>query len=393
MNEGVAAEDGPQTHPSHHDVETALQLLASVMESPEQAIIAADREGVIVAWNQGAERVHGYAAHEALGRRLSMIVPPERAEEQDRLLHQVARGEPVPWTDTVRLTKHGTSIEVGLTMSPVRDRAGQVIGAVAIARDISNQRWMASTLESTLKALEAALNAAHETEARGRRFLADAAHQLRSPIAGIQASAETLVRGAPPSKQEVLLTNLLGETSRAARLLKGLLTMARVDQGEARVPRHCDLVSLCSQEADRFCIVAPELEITVRAVTGLPDQCELDTDAVKEILNNLLDNACRHAARSVELLVGTRGDMLEVRIFDDGPGLAEALRDRAFERFVSLDGKGGSGLGLPIARGLARAQGGDLTYEGGAFVLRLRIGPPAGSGPWGGQVAPPVSRG
>ena len=100
---------------------------------------------------------------------------------------------------------------------------------------------------------------------------------------------------------------------------------------------------------------------------------------VSEVLANVLDNARRHASRRIDLVVAAADHTVEIRVVDDGPGLPDPLVERAFERFVSLDGKGGSGLGLPIARGLARAHGGDLTYEGG-FVLRLPVEAPVECG-------------
>ena len=364
-----------------------LQHLNSILESPELAVIALDLDGRVATWNHGAERIYGYAAEEVLGQPFSAVIPPERQAELARWLKHVGRGQPAGPRETIGLTKHGSTIDVALTLSPICDGEGPVRGAMAMARDITNQRWTAATLETTLRALESALNAAQESEYRSRRFLADAAHQLRSPIAGIQACAATLLRGADDSRSDILLANVMRETSRAARLMTGLLHMARVDQGETRARATCDVVSLCAEEADRLRVVASEIDVAVRVRGDAGNRPECDPDALREILANLLDNARRHATKSIELVISTSAEAVEVRVVDDGPGLPEELRERAFDRFVSLDGKGGSGLGLPIARGLARAHGGDLTYEGG-FVLRLPMRPPEGWGPWGGQVPP-----
>lgn len=231
---------------------------------------------------------------------------------------------------------------------------------------------MAAAYDDMLDALEAALADAQAAEDRSRRFLAGAAHQLRTPIASIQMGAENLIR-AGPGAVDALAASLVHETSRAARLIGGLLEMARLDRGEPLVPAPCDLVALCRDEADRVASRARALEIVVSA-GDLPDTpAELDAHAVREILANLLDNARRHARERVEVTVGaaTACKGWEVRVRDDGPGLPEGAEERVFERFVSLDGKGGSGLGLAIARDLARTHGGDLVYEGTAFALRL----------------------
>jgi signal transduction histidine kinase len=166
---------------------------------------------------------------------------------------------------------------------------------------------------------------------------------------------------------------MVGEMSRAGRLVTSLLTMARLDQGLALVPERCDLVALCSGEVERAAELAPHLEVSLTVARLGDDGREFDVSAVREIMANLLDNARRHARSRIQVAAGCADQMVEIRVVDDGPGLADHQVERAFERFASMDGKGGSGLGLPIARGLARAQGGDLGYEDRAFVLRLPV--------------------
>jgi signal transduction histidine kinase len=107
-----------------------------------------------------------------------------------------------------------------------------------------------------------------------------------------------------------------------------------------------------------------------------PQTVDVDPDAVREALANLLDNARRHATNRVEVTLSTIGDIVEMSVTDDGPGLPEDAVEQAFERFVVLDTQGGSGLGLSIARGIARAHDGDVTYEQGRFVIRFPSAPP-----------------
>lgn len=383
------SEPPPITASGHTEGEQALSRLASIVESSEDAILSMSLEGRILTWNQGAERLYGYPSEEVVGRSIQMILPPDRRSEADLWLERVARGEPIVNQETEHLTKYRSTVDLAMTVSPIVDDVGNVTRASIIARDSSNERWMKATLDSTLQALETAVNEARESESATRRFLADAAHQLRSPMAGIRASAETFVRGAPSAQREQLLANLIRDTSRAGRLMTGLLHMARVDQGAPLAPNRCDIVSLCAEQGDRVGVIAPALHVELSADDLGERLPEVDGDAVREILSNLLDNARRHAATRIGISVREGVDTVEVRVDDDGPGLAEHMRERAFERFVSLDGRGGSGLGLPIARGLARAHGGDLLYDGKGFLLRLpmRTADP-GYGPWGGQVAP-----
>ena len=361
-----------------HDVterrkaEGALHHLAAIVDSSDHAIIGTTLDGTVTSWNPAAERIYGYTAHEMVGRSIYRMVPANQRTEVANFYEMVGKGQRVPPHDTVRIPRHGPPIDVALAISPIRDTTGAVVGASNTARDITEQRWLASTLDSTLSALATALDEAVASEARSRRFLADAAHQLRTPMAGIRACAETLLRGPPAPERDRLLVDLVREVARASRLMAALLQMARMDQGEELAPAPCDLGALCRDEADRARVLAPDLAVSVD-VDVLPDRVNLDRNAIREVLANLLDNARRHARSSVRIRAAAEHGGVRIRVEDDGPGLAAGAEEQVFERFVSLDGKGGSGLGLPIARGLARAHGGDLVYEEGAFVLQVPL--------------------
>ncbi len=356
-----------------HEADEERWRLAAIVESSDEAIIGASPEGTILSWNRGAERLFGYDMAEVVGKPISSIVECGHREEVGRRTLTVRDGRPVHHFDVEGLRRNGVVLDVSMTMSPIVDGTGRVAGLSIVARDVTEQRWMAKTLNSTLASLEDALRKAKESEARCRRFTGDAAHQLRTPIAGIRACAETLLRNPPPEERDALLTNVVRETGRAARLMTGLLQMARLDLGQSLAPRKCDVVDLCSEEVARARALAPALEVALQVDERRPTYAELDSHAVHEILANLLDNARRHAASRIDVVVANTDDQVEVRVVDDGPGLSEALAERVFERFVSLDNKGGSGLGLPIARGLARTHGGNLTYEDRAFVVRLPV--------------------
>jgi signal transduction histidine kinase len=153
--------------------------------------------------------------------------------------------------------------------------------------------------------------------------------------------------------------------------------MARLDRGDRPERRSCDLAALCREETDRAAVLAPNLRVSFRVVNG-SRTVDVDPDAIREALANMLDNARRHAVSRIEVTLVRKPNDAEVSVADDGPGLTESSAERAFEPFVVLDGHGGSGLGLTIARGTARAHGGDVTYEEGHFMLRLPMEPRAG---------------
>jgi PAS domain S-box-containing protein len=357
----------------------ARAYLAAIVESSVDAIKAKTLDGTIVFWNAATERMYGYPAEEAVGRSLSLIVPEGERAQVERSMARLRRGEPAERVVTVRRRKDGSLIDVAVTISPIRDASGSVRGVASIARDITEEKRVAAQLDRTLVDLERALEQARASEAATRRFLDDAAHQLRAPITNIRACAETLLRDVTPAERDRLLAAVVGETSRASRLMSGLLQMARLNQRPALHLEPCDLVALCQGEANRAQATAPGIEVVLDrdgAVVGRP---ELDRHAVREALANLLDNARRHAASRIEVAVGRQDGWVWVRVGDDGPGVGPGQEEAIFERFVSLDHRGGSGLGLPIARELARAHGGELSYEAKAFVLRLPAGGRSGA--------------
>lgn len=360
----------------HRQVEEARNRLATIADLSEDGIIGTTVEGAITAWNAGAAGIYGYRTEEVVGSDLLMLVPDDRQDELRSDLERLRRFRRVVVTDTLCKPKHGPPIDVSTKLTALLDGTGRLTGISVIARDMTEQRWLASTLDTTLMALEQALRRARDSEARSRRFLADAAHQLRTPVAGVQACAETLLRGVSKEDADRILTHLLHETSRASRLMGSLLRIARLDQGEQVMPKPCNLAALCEDEAGRVRARAPGLLVTCRVGVMAQSQPRLDSHAVREILANLLDNARRYALQTIEIEIDGCDGVVRIDVMDDGPGMPRDMADRAFERFVGLDDRSGSGLGLPIARDLARAHGGDLTYEGRRFVVRLSECPP-----------------
>ncbi|WP_336921292.1 PAS domain-containing sensor histidine kinase [Aquipuribacter sp. SD81] len=348
----------------------ARSLVAAVVDGSTDAILVQGLDGTVLTWNPAAVLVYGWTAEEAVGRHVSELVPADALGTHSSLVAElVAAGAGVRGYEARHTTRGGELLPVSVRLSPVSDEEGTITAIAVGARDVTEQRWLAATLDETLARLQAAADEARAAEEAARRFLADAAHQLRTPMAGIRASAEALLRGVGGEDADRLLVTLVRETSRAARLIASLLRVARLDRGVELASEDVDLVALCRADAERLGLLAPDLDVRVGAgadgVRALADRA-----ACEEVLSNLGDNARRHARTTVRYEVSARDGCVVVAVRDDGPGVAPEHRDLVFERFASLDGRGGSGLGLPIARGLARAMGGDLVCDGG-FVLSL----------------------
>lgn len=217
-----------------------------------------------------------------------------------------------------------------------------------------------------------------DSDRRARDFLSLAAHQMRTPVAAMRAAAETLVAmGADPA-QEPFLADVAVGAGRIGRLVNNLLWAARFEGGAHHDLRVCDPLAACRDEAER---AGRRSSLSVTVGGGRTGRVELAEDVLRETVANLLDNALRHAATQIRVLVELDRRHVSVTVRDDGPGLSPAHQQEVFRRFVSFDG--GMGLGLPLCRSAARAAGGDLLYEDGGFVLRLPVRPlpeaPAGA--------------
>jgi two-component system OmpR family sensor kinase len=280
----------------------------------------------------------------------------------------------------------GLAVAGIVTMVTTRVALAPLDGMTALARSITRGdrgRRLAPTRTDTelgrtaaafddmLDELEGAERQARDSEARTRQFVADAAHELRTPLAGVQAVAEAAVApGLDAEERDRLHLLLLRESHRAGRLVDDLLALARIDAGIELRREPVELLSLARTEADRVRMRAPGREIEV---SGTPVTVLADPTRLAQVLANLLDNAQRYGAVTVQV-----GPGAQVRVSDDGPGVPPADRERIFDRLVRLDEArtahdGGAGLGLAIARGIARAHGGDLrcTEPGATFLLTL----------------------
>jgi len=261
-------------------------------------------------------------------------------------------------------------------------------GRLAPTRANTDLGRTAAAFDEMLDALEGAEITARSSEERTRRFLADAAHELRTPIAGVQAAAEAVLQQAPdadPEQRERLQLLLVRESRRAGKLVGDLLELARLDAGAEVRREPVRLLALAEGQAERVRLLAPGLEVEV---IGAETEVRGDEDRITQILANLADNA-RHAmdgAGTLTLAVSRKDRFAEVLVADTGPGVPPPDRERIFQRLVRLDeardrSSGGSGLGLPIARGFARAHGGELEYRdrldgrpGAVFRLLLPLG-------------------
>lgn len=282
----------------------------------------------------------------------------------------------------------GVWVTVGRTLRPVEQlRAGaEAVTAADPSRRLplpaaeDEVRRLAETLNGMLDRLEVG-------SARQRAFVADAAHELRSPLAAVRTVLEVELSHPDPDGSEPTLRTALDEVLRLGRLVDDLLLLARLDAGALRAATDVDLSAVVTRVAEQVREAAVGDRGPALVLDLAPARVHADADALARIVRNLVENAVRHAASLVRLSVvpgSTPADPVELRVDDDGAGIAAEDRERVFDRFTRLDtprsrAAGGAGLGLAIVRELVAAHGGtvaaDRSPEGGA---RLRVLLPSG---------------
>ena len=367
--------------------EERFRLLVEAVE--DYAIFMLDPDGHITSWNSGAQRSKGYTADEIIGQHFRVFYPPEvqASRHPEHELEAALRDghyEEEGW----RIRKDGSRFWATVLITPVYNDEGTHIGFTKVTRDSTQRRRLEQDREHALQALAAAnaqlgrLNEQLKRAAADQaQFLAVTAHELRTPIGVVGGSAETLARHLDDltvEERTELLDAMVSSTGRLRRLVADLLTASRLEASSLEMRLETVQVGDVLNRAGAVVRRAhPDAEIVADVPAGLA--VTADHDRLAQAVENLLSNALRHGSSPVHVTAAkTEPGIVEIRIRDSGPGVPEAVRPRLFSRFATGAASGGTGLGLFIVRELARAQGGEATYEpgpagsvGGEFVLRL----------------------
>ena len=348
----------------------------AIVESSDDAIISKSLDGIITSWNPAAQRLFGYTAAEIVGRSIAVLMPEERHDDMESILGRIRRGERVDHYETVRVAKDGRKIPVSLSVSPVRDAAGRIVGAAKIARDISGQKLAEAERERLL-------GEARQGIQLRDIFLSVAGHELRTPLNALKLQLYNLGTSLKDPAQTSLLAKADREVDRLAALTNRLLDVARMASGGFHLePARMDLSEVVAEAVDR---AQEDLSLTgsrISLFTTGPVEGWWDRTALDQVVTNLLSNAVKFGrGASIEVRVSREGAVAVVRVRDYGIGVQDQDCERIFERFergVSERSFGGLGLGLWIARQIVEAHGGRIRAEspvgGGAeFIFELPV--------------------
>jgi PAS domain S-box-containing protein len=350
-------------------------LLAAVVESSEDAVITKSLEGTILSWNAGAEAMFGYTAAEMVGQPVERIVPESLWGVERDILAQVRRGERVRPFETLRVGRDGNVLDVSLSLSPIRDEHGHIVGASSIARDIRGR-----------KALEASLR---ESDRRKDEFLAVLAHELRNPLAPIRNAVAALRLALPHDETLRHAGGIIERQVRQmTRLLDDLLDISRITHGKLELRR--ETVTLQSViesalETSRPLLDAAAQPLSIQ-VPLTPVHLYADPVRMAQVFSNLLSNASKYSdpGSPIDLEAVREGDDVVVRLTDRGIGIAPDVQPALFTMFSQASdarsrAQGGVGIGLALVKGLVEMHGGRVAVHsagvgrGSTFEVRLPV--------------------
>jgi PAS domain S-box-containing protein len=363
------------------------ERLAEIVDSSDDAIVSKTLNGFITSWNRGAERLFGYSETEAVGQHITMIIPPERLAEEDDILARLRRGEKLDHFETIRQTKDGRRLNISLTVSPIRDTRGRVIGASKIARDITERKLLEEERTRAAERVRAALRTADEASRLKDDFLAMVSHELRNPLNSIVGWAGLLRAGKlDDAKIEQAVAAIFRASQVQDQIIGDLLDISRIVSGSMRLDvRPLQLTEVLEEAVTTITPTADAKQIRLQ-MTLDPFASALAGDAsrLRQVFWNLLSNAVKFTARGGQVQVISRrvNSFIEVVVTDTGIGIDPAFLPHIFERFRQADSSAsrqssGLGLGLAIVRHLVELHGGTVWAEskgkgqGSSFSVRL----------------------
>lgn len=372
--------------------------LAAIVESSDDAIYGKTFAGVITSWNKGAEKMYGYSPEEIIGKKVDVLTPKERKKEVQKILNQLSLGGKVDHYETQRMRKDGKKIDISISISPVRNSVGELIGASTIARDITERKRLDAELKRANAFLEKRVEERTKELSRSNRELQDfayvASHDLQEPLRKIQSFGNLLYdeeKDHISPDGNAYLNRMLDAAGRMRVLIEDLLTFSRVTT-KAQPFEKINLNKIIDE-------VISDLETSIADVKGkvrvekLPE-IEADPLQMRQLFQNLLTNALKFHKKNVppEIKIAidkntntgkinTRYNTITIVVSDNGIGFEQQYADQIFTIFERLHGRSeykGTGIGLAVVRKIVERHKGHVTAtsklsEGATFSITLPL--------------------
>jgi PAS domain S-box-containing protein len=374
--------------------EAGARRLAAIVDSSDDAIVSKTVEGVITSWNRGAERMFGWTAAEAIGHHINLIIPEDRRGEEDDVLARIRRGETIDHYETVRVAKDRRLLNISITVSPLKDSTGRIIGASKIARDITERRRLEDERDGLLVREQQARVEAESSNRAKDQLLATVSHELRTPLNAILGWARLLQSGALDEAARARAVEIIVRSaSTQTQLVEDLLDLSRFATGRMRLAwEKCDMATLVDEALDAVRPAADAKDITlvtelaadVGQIFGAPDR-------LRQMVWNLAMNAIKFtpAGGHVKVSVMSSGQHVTLVVADDGVGISPTVLSHVFEEFKQEDSSstrahGGLGIGLALVKQIVELHGGEVKAQspgkgkGATFTVTIPLASPSG---------------
>jgi PAS domain S-box-containing protein len=362
---------------TNRDIDTLR--LAAIVDSSDDAIVSKDLNGVVTSWNPAAQRMFGYTADDIVGKSIRLIIPQDRQGEEDEVLRRIRLGEPVEHFETLRQHKNGTLVPISLSVSPIRDHHGKVIGVSKIARDITERKQAEAEAERAYEQLQMANRLKDE-------FLATLSHELRTPLNAVLGYARMLRSGAVREDRvrqalEVMERNATSLT----QIVEDVLDVSRIISGKVRLNvQPVDLPTVLNSSVETVQHAADAKHIKLQCTIDPVGPVSGDPDRLQQVAWNLLSNAVKFTPRDgrIQVRLERVNSQVEIVMSDTGIGIPPEFLPHIFERFSQAESgttrrHGGLGLGLAIARHIVEMHGGTIHAasdgEGKGSTFRVKL--------------------
>jgi PAS domain S-box-containing protein len=363
----------------------ASALLSAIVDTSDDAIISKDLNGIIMSWNKSAERLFGYTAAEAVGQSITILIPPERLDEEPKILDRLRRGERVDHFETIRVRKDGSRLNISLTISPVKDAGGKIIGASKIARDITYRVRQEQALQEANAALK-------QANADLQQFAYSASHDLQEPLRMVAAYSELLRRkfgGKLGPEADEYIGHTVQGAVRMENLLSDLRTYTQVSTTEHAPPEEIDASEVLKKTLLNLEVAIRDSGASVSS-SALP-RVRMHTFQLEQVFQNLIANAIRYRSTlppRIHIGAELQGKEWLFSVQDNGIGIESQYKEQIFGIFKRLHSAAqypGTGMGLAICQRVVERAGGRIWVEsesgrGSTFYFTVPFGEPERTG-------------
>ena len=342
--------------------EEKQSILASIVSSSDDAIISKTLEGIITSWNHASEKMFGYTEEEAIGKSITLIIPPERIDEEAVIIDNIRNGRKIDHFETVRMAKNGRRINISLTVSPIKNAKGEIVGASKVARDITDKIEAENKQRLYTQRLQ-------DLNTYKDEFMAMASHELKTPLTVISVNLQILKLKMGNDANIAFVEKTEKQVSKFTELINNLLSVSKINMGKLELQPEKfnintflkEIIDDLQQTTSRHTIIYKEesKNLMVKA----------DQQKIAQVILNIISNSIKYSPAGGKIVVEIKKnkDNIEIICSDNGIGIPEKDLENIFTRFYRVSGLAssfsGSGIGLYISAEIVKRHEGEIWVE------------------------------